>query len=115
MTLDKFFWEEYNGYLNRIAGALGYSMDQLLTIAVYKYNFRLGQGKSQKISVSKTISLQKYLPKSALTANRCSGPNGDAIPKTFHTLAEVQTMFNTRLEQLRQEHAWKKSGMIKGW
>ena len=110
LTLDEYFWEEYNTYLKRIAGSLGYSLDQLLTIAVYKYNFRLGQGKSQK-----NIGIENDLIAKVLTKVGSDGkplyptPTEAQFQKTFHTLAEVQTLLNTRLEQLRQDHEWKRN------
>lgn len=108
MTLDKFFAEEYNEYLNRIAGSLGYSLDQLLTIAVYKYNFRLGQGKSQKNIGIENDLIAKVLSKVGPDGKSAfPTPSETQFQKTFHTLAEVQTMLNTRLEQIRQEHEWK--------
>ena len=110
LTLDEYFWEEYNTYLKRIAGSLGYSLDQLLTIAVYKYNFRLGQGKSQK-----NIGIENDLIAKVLTKVGSDGkplyptPTEAQFQKTFHTLAEVQSLLNRRLEQLRQDHEWKRN------
>jgi|GEM_PF-705240 len=110
ITLDPYFWEEYVEYLKRMAGSLGFSMDQLLTLAVYKFNFRLGQGKSQK-----NIGIENDLLAKVLAKVNPEGkplyptPSESQFQKTFHTLAEVQTLLNTRLEQLRQEHEWKKN------
>lgn len=110
LTLDEPFYGEYTEYLKRISGSLGFSLDQLLTIAVYKYNFRLGQGKSQK-----NIGLENDIIEKVLTKTNSNGKPVFTIPseaqfqKTFHTLSEVQTLLNTRLEQLRQEHEWKKN------
>lgn len=110
LTLDEYFWEEYNEYLKRIAGSLGYDLDQLLTIAVYKYNFRLGQGKSQK-----NIGIENELINKVLAKTGPDGkplfpvPSESQFQRTFHTLAEVQTLLNTRLEQLRQEYEWGKN------
>lgn len=110
LTLDQPFYEEYTEYLKRISGSLGFSLDQLLTIAVYKYNFRLGQGKSQK-----NIGLENEIIEKVLAKTGANGkpmfvtPSETQFQRTFHTLSEVQTLLNTRLEQLRQEHEWKKN------
>lgn len=110
MTLDEFFWDEYNAYLKRISDSLGFSLDQLLTLAVYKYNFRLGQGKTQK-----NINLENDIIGKVLSKVGPDGKPTFPIPtetqfqKTFHTLSEVQTLLNTRLEQLRQEYEWNKN------
>jgi len=110
LTLDEPFYEEYTEYLRRISGSLGFSLDQLLTIAVYKYNFRLGQGKSQK-----NIGLENDIIEKVLTKINPDGKSAFPIPseaqfqKTFHTLSEVQSLLSTRLEQLRQEYEWKKN------
>lgn len=110
LTLDEPFYGEYTEYLKRISGSLGFSLDQLLTIAVYKYNFRLGQGKSQK-----NIGLENDIIEKVLTKVGSDGkpvfhiPTEAQFQKTFHTLSEVQTLLNTRLEQLRQEYEWKKN------
>lgn len=110
ITLDPYFWEEYVEYLKRIAESLGFTMDQLLTITIYKYNFRLGQGKSQK-----NISFENDLLAKVLSQVDAEGkplyptPTEAQFQKTYHTLAEVETLLNTRLEQLRQEHEWKKN------
>lgn len=110
ITLDEPFAREYGEYLKRVSGSLGLSLDQLLTIAVYKYNFRLGQGKSQKNITIENDLIENILKK--------VGPDGKPVfpmpseaqfQKTFHTLAEVGTLLNTRLEQLRQEHEWRKN------
>lgn len=109
LTLDPYFWEEYSEYLKRIADSLSFNMDQLLTVAVYKYNFRLGQGKTQK-----NIGLENDLIEKVINKTGPDGksvfpvPNESQFQKTFHTLSEVQTLLNTRLEQLRQEYLWKK-------
>lgn len=113
LTLDPGFQNEYKEYLSRIAGSLGYSLDQLLTIAVYKYNFRLGQGKSQK-----NIMLENEIIAKVLTKKNPDGkpvfpvPMESQFQKTFHTLSEVQTQLNTRLEQMRQEYLWNKDPLV---
>jgi len=110
LTLDPGFWEEYTVYLTRMAGSLGFSLDQLLTLAVYKYNFRLGQGKSQK-----NISIENNLLEKVINKVDPNGkptfptPSETQFQRTFHTLSEIQTLLNTRLEQLRQEYEWKKN------
>lgn len=114
LTLDPNFGENYTEYLTRISGSLGFSLDQLVTLTAYKYNFRLGQGKSQKnITVENTI-IEKILAQ--------TGPDGKPIyptptesqfQKTFHTLSEIQGLLNTRLEQLRQNYEWQKDKITK--
>ncbi len=109
LTLDPGFKNEYRQYLDRIAGSLGFSLDQLLTIAVYKYNFRLGQGKSQK-----NIQLENEIIGKVLSKKTPEGrpvflvPTETQFQKSFHTLAEVQSLLNTRLEQMRQEYLWSR-------
>jgi hypothetical protein len=110
LTLDPYFWDEYNGYLERIAGSLGFTMDQLLTLTVYKYNFRLGQGRSQKNLSIENDLLAKVLSKVGPDGKPAfPTPKEAQLQKTFHTLAEVETLLNTRLEQLRQDYEWKKN------
>lgn len=108
LTLDPNFSDNYTEYLDRIAGSLGFNLDQLLTLTVYKYNFRLGQGKSQKNIAVENGMLEKVISQ--------KDGNGTALypmatesqfQKTFHTLSEVQALLNTRLEQLRQEYEWQ--------
>lgn len=109
MTLDPGFKHEYEEYLTRIAGSLGYSLDQLLTLAVYKYNFRLGQGKSQKNIMLENEIISKVLAKKTPDGKPAfQTPSESQFQKTFHTLSEVQTQLNTRLEQMRQEFLWNK-------
>lgn len=109
ISLDPFFVEEYNEYLKRIAGSLGYNLDQLLTLTVYKYNYRLGQGKSQKNIGLENSLMEKVLSKVGPDGKPLYPRPGEAqFQKTFHTLAEVQTLLGTRLEQLRQEYQWSK-------
>jgi hypothetical protein len=112
LTLDPNFSENYTEYLKRIAGSLGYSLDQLFTLTIYKYNFRLGQGKTQKNIAIENNILEKVLAQ--------VGPDGKPVypkptetqfQKTFHTLSEVQSLLNTRLEQLRQAYEWKKENL----
>ncbi len=110
LTLDEPFHDEYTEYLRRISGSLGFSLDQLLTIAVYKYNFRLGQGKSQKNIGLENEIIEKVLNKTGANGKKLfNTPTETQFQRTFHTLSEVQTLLNTRLEQLRQEHEWKKN------
>lgn len=109
ITLDPNFGDNYHEYLNRIANSLGYSLDQLLTIGVYKYNFRLGQGKSQKNIAIENSIVEKVLEQTNPDGSpKYACPSESQFQKTFHTLAEVQTLLNTRLTQLHQEFEWKK-------
>jgi len=109
ISLDPSFAENYTEYVNRIAESLGYSLDQLLTITMYKYNFRLGQGKSQKnIPLENTIIERVLAQKDQDGKPRYPTPSQKRFQDSFHTLAEVQSLLNTRLEQLRQDHEWKK-------
>ncbi len=114
LTLDPNFGDNYTEYLDRIAGSLGFNLDQLLTLTVYKYNFRLGQGKSQKNIPVENAMLAKVIAQ--------TGPDGvplypnpteSQFQKTFHTLSEVQSLLNTRLEQLRQEYEWQMDAAVK--
>lgn len=108
ITLDPHFTENYTEYLNRIAESMGFSLDQLLTLTVYKYNFRLGQGKSQKnISVEDMIIEKVLAQKESDGTPKYPKPTQKEFQKTFHTLAEVQSLLNTRLEQIRQDYEWK--------
>lgn len=109
INLDPSFAENYSEYLSHIAESMGYSLDQLLTLTMYKYNFRLGQGKSQKnITVENTI-IDKVLNQKDQNGNpKYHSPNQKQLQDTFHTLAEVQSLLNTRLEQLRQDYEWQK-------
>lgn len=108
MTLDPNFEENYSEYINRIAESLGLNLDQLLTLTVYKYNFRLGHGKSQK-----NISIENSIFEKVLSQETPDGkplfpkPTESQFQKTFHTLSEIQSLLNTRLEQLRQDYEWK--------
>lgn len=110
LTLDPYFWEEYTSYLNRMSNSLGFTLDQLLTLTIYKFNFRLGQGKSQK-----NIQIENDLIEKVLTKTDASGkpvfptPSESQLQKTYHTLAEIETLLNIRLDQLRQEHEWNKT------
>lgn len=109
ITLDPSFAENYSEYVNHIAESLGYSLDQLLTITMYKYNFRLGQGKSQKNITVENAIIDKILSQKDADGNpKYKTPNQKQFQQTFHTLAEVQSLLNTRLEQLRQDYEWKK-------
>ncbi len=114
LTLDPYFLDEYNEYLKRIAGSLGFTLDQLLTLTVYKYNFRLGQGKSQKnISIENDLLAKVLAKKDANGKPVFPTPKEAHFQETFHTLSEVQTLLNTRLEQLRQDYEWKKNPVSK--
>jgi len=109
ITLDPNFAENYSDYICHIADSLGYSLDQLLTITMYKYNFRLGQGKSQKNITVENAIIEKVLNQKDIHGKpKYAIPNQKQFQKTFHTLAEVQSLLNTRLEQLRQDYEWKK-------
>lgn len=114
LTLDPHFGDNYTEYLNRISDSLGLSLDQLLTLTVYKYNFRLGQGKTQK-----NIPVENSIFEKVLSQTDAEGkplfqvPNESQFQKTFHTLSEVQSLLNTRLEQLRQEYEWKMDAVAK--
>jgi hypothetical protein len=110
LTLDPNFYENYNVYLNRIADSLGYQLDQLLTVALYKYNFRLGQGKSQKdIAVENAILENLLKQKTQDGSPLVPIPSENQFQQTFHTLSEVQSMLNTRLAQLKQADEWQKN------
>lgn len=110
LTLDPSFQTEYFSYVNRLAGSLGYTVDQILTLTMYKYNFRFGQGKSQKnISIENDL-LERVMAKAGPDGKPSYPiPSESQLQKTFHTLAEIQSLLNTRLDQLRQEHSWKKN------
>jgi len=108
LTLDPNFAENYTEYLTRISGSLGFSLDQLLTLAVYKYNFRLDQGKSQKNITIENNIIGKVLAQTGPDGKPAySTPSESQFQKTFHTLSEVGVLLNTRLEQLRQDYEWK--------
>jgi len=108
LTLDPQFGENYTGYLHRIAGSLGFSLDQLLTLTMYKYNFRLGQGKSQKnISIENTMFEKVLAQKDPMGKPVYPIPTETNLQKTYHALSEIQGLLNTRLEQLRQDYEWK--------
>lgn len=108
-TLDPIFGENYTEYLNRIASSLGFSLDQLLTLTVYKYNFRFGQGKSQKNVPVENNILEKVLAQTDAEGKPMyPNPTEKQFQKTFHTLSEVGALLNTRLDQLRQAYEWKK-------
>lgn len=113
MTLDPSFEDNYKEYVTRIADSLGYSLDQILTLTVYKYNFRLGQGRSQKNIPIENAMFEKILARTDSNGEKLfPTPKENQFQKTFHTLSEVQTLLNTRLEQLRQEYEWKRDTLV---
>lgn len=110
LTLDASFAENYHDYLDHISSSLGFSLDQLLTLTIYKYNFRLGQGKSQKNITVENSMLEKVLSQKDSNGKLIyPSPSETQFQNTYHTLAEVKTILNSRLEQLRQAHDWKKA------
>lgn len=113
IALDVDFSEDYNSYLRRIAGSLGYDLDTLLAITMYKYNYRLGQGGSQKNYEQENLILQSLLNQTNAEGKpKIHTPNETQLQKTFHTLSEIQMQLNTRLIQLEQKHAWKKDSSM---
>ena len=112
LTLDPNFYENYTVYLDRIADSLGFSLDQLLTVALYKYNFRLGQGKTQKNILVENSMIESLMKQTQPDGSPLiSTPNQTQFQQTFHTLSEVQSMLRTRLDQLRQTHEWQKNSL----
>lgn len=112
ITLDQSFAENYRLYLERIAGSLGFSLDQLLTLAIYKFNFRLGQGKSQKNVPVENNILERVLSQKGPDGKPLyPSPSERQFQKTYHTLAEVRVLLNTRMQQLEQDYEWKKDQM----
>lgn len=110
LTLDPSFQNEYSSYISMIAESLGFTVDQLLTLTMYKYNFRLGQGKSQK-----NIAIENDLLERVMTKADAGGkpayptPTESQMQMTFRTLKRVETLLDTRWEQLHQKHDWKKN------
>ncbi len=112
LTLDPNFYENYTVYLDRIADSLGFSLDQLLTVALYKYNFRLGQGKSQKNIIVENSMIENLMKQTQPDGKPfIPTPNETQFQQTFHTLSEVQSMLKTRLDQLRQADEWRKNAL----
>lgn len=114
LTLDPKFQENYTEYLSRIAGSLGYDLDQLLTIAMYKYNFRLGQGKTQKNIGIENDLIAKVLKKTDRDGKPLyTTPTESQFQKTFQTLSKVQGLLNTRKAQLKEAFEWDRDPVIK--
>ena len=109
MTLDPQFVENYNQYLERMSSSLGFSLDQLLTLTIYKYNFRLGQGKSQKNILVENNILENVLSQVGPDGKpRYPTPTEAQLQKSFQVLTEIEALLNSRLEQLRLAYEWKK-------
>lgn len=114
LTLDSNFYENYQVYMQKIADSMGYSLDQLLTLTLYKYNFRLGQGKTQKDIPAENAILENLLSqKSPDGKPLIRTPTETQFQHTYHTLAEIEHLLNTRLNQLHQTHAWQKEAAQK--
>lgn len=112
LTLDPNFYDNYRTYLQRIADSMDYTLDQLLTVTLYKYNFRLGQGKSQKDIQLENALLEHILKQQSADGKpRIPTPKETQFQRTYHTLAEVELLLNTRYDQLLQADKWRKDSI----
>ena len=106
MTLDKSAQNTYILYLEEIANSLGIPFDKLLTITVLKYNYRLGQGKSQKNHATEDHILESFIK----TAKNPDGtsyfvePTKASLHKTFHTLSGIGNLLVNRAKNLKELH-----------
>lgn len=110
ISLDTPFKNDYIGYLHLLAQSAGLTMDQLLTATIYKYNFRLGQGKSQKDIPTETAIMQSLLDRKNPNGTPfIPSPTGEQLHTTFHTLSEINNLLQSRYRQLKQMHTWQKA------
>lgn len=105
-SLDKLAPIAYTQYMEEIANSLGLPLDKLLTITVLKYNYRLGQGKSQKNHAVEDQILSSFIE----TAKNPDGtayivePSNEHLHTTFHTLSGIGNLLINRVKDLKQLH-----------
>lgn len=103
-TLDKSVHDTYNIYMDEIANSLGIPIDKLLSITVLKYNYRLGQGKSQKNHAVEDQILASFIK----TAKNPDGtpyiqePTKTQLHETFLTLSGIGNLLVHRVKELKQ-------------
>lgn len=104
VTLDKSAPSGYIQYMEEIAKALGTPLDKLLTITVLKYNYRLGQGKSQKNHAVEDQILISFLDsaKNADGTPYIVEPSNVQLHNTFHTLSGIENLLVNRVHDLKQ-------------
>lgn len=110
VALDTPFRNDYINYITLLANSCGLTLDQLLTATIYKYNFRLGQGKSQKDLQTETAIIQSLMDRKNPDGSPfIPSPTSEQLHRTFHTLSEIQNLLHSRYRQLEQMHKWQKA------
>jgi hypothetical protein len=106
-TLDSWDTETYMIYMKQIAESMGMPLNDLLTLTVIKYNYRLGQGKSQKNHMVEDQIMNSYLDrKNSDGSPKIPVPTNEQLHTTFHKLSEVNTLLNERANFLKQLKRW---------
>ncbi|MEK7577812.1 MAG: hypothetical protein AAB492_04325 [Patescibacteria group bacterium] len=103
-SLDKSAPLAYTQYMEEIASSLGVPLDKLLTITVLKYNYRLGQGKSQKNHQIEDQILASFLEsaKNPDGSPYIREPTNEQLHSTFHTLSGIDNLLVNRVHDLKQ-------------
>lgn len=103
-SLDKAAPLAYTQYMEEIANSLGVPLDKLLTITVLKYNYRFGQGKSQKNHQIEDQILSSFLEsaKNPDGSSYISEPTNEQLHSTFHVLSGIDNLLVNRVHDLKQ-------------
>jgi hypothetical protein len=106
--IDKPFQDQYRQYIDLMAKASGLSLDELLFIAVVKYNYRLGQGGSRK-DLHEEVQLTEQLlaPRSKDDTPLVRTPTQAEMKLLFHRMSEISTALTQRFDQLKQIYEWE--------
>jgi hypothetical protein len=105
--LDEPFAEQYRIYIDRISASLGMNTDDIVMIALLKYNFRHGKGFRQRdLEKEYTLISKLFEPENEKDTPRISYPTTEGMRQGFHVLSEISGMLNLRLKQLEQNYLW---------
>lgn len=110
-TLDAAATTDYSLYMEEIAESLGLPLDKLLTLTILKYNYRLGQGKSQKNHQIEDQILASFLEnaKNPDGTPYIQEPTNEHLHATFHKMSEIGNLLVHRVKSLKKLHDWGKS------
>jgi hypothetical protein len=107
MTLDGTYREQYKLYIHEIASSMGLSLDELLTFTIFKYNFRLGHGKSQKDHMAEDIMFQEVLNQKKPDGSPMYHiPTNDELRMTFQKMTNIIDLLWGRKKTLKTLHEW---------
>jgi hypothetical protein len=107
-TLDESAYAEYVLYMEEIARSLEMPLDKLLTVTILKYNYRFGQGKSQKNHQVEDQILASFIQNAKNTDGTpyLKEPTNEHLHATFHKLSEIGNLLVNRVRGLKQLHDW---------